>query len=382
MNKIAVLGSTGSIGRQSLSVCRYLKLDVPALAAKSNVELLVEQAREFKPRIVAIEDEKQYPALKLALKDMDVEIIAGKGAACAAACCNEADIVIDAIVGTAGLRPALAAIEAKKTLALANKESLVTGGAFVTQAAKRAGTRIVPVDSEHSAIFQCMLSGNPEDVRGIILTASGGPFFGKTAEELREVTVEEALKHPNWLMGKKITIDCATMMNKGLELIEAMWMFGLEPEQIEIVVHRQSVVHSAVEYADGSIIAQLGPTDMRGAIQYAITYPRRIKQDGGRVSLTELGRLTFDKPDYDTFRCLAVCLEAAKTGGLAPCVVNGANEQAVELFLENKIGFLRIGELVSAALEEIKTPAKFSLSDVEETDQAAREYVLRNYAFE
>lgn len=379
MNKIAVLGSTGSIGRQSLSVCKHLKLGVPALAAKSNVTLLAEQAREFKPKIVAIEDEKLYPELKLALNDLDVEIVAGAGATCAAARCDEADIVIDAVVGIAGLRPALAAIEAKKTLALANKESLVTGGAFVIQAAKNSGTQIIPVDSEHSAIFQCMISGSPEDVRNIILTASGGPFFGKTAAELLNVTVDDALKHPNWSMGKKITIDCATMMNKGLELIEAMWLFGLTPEQVEIVVHRQSIVHSAVEYADGSVIAQLGPTDMRGAIQYAITYPRRLKRDGERVSLTKLGSLTFDKPDLETFRCLAVCIEAAKAGGLAPCIANGANEQAVELFLDGKIGFLQIGELVAAAVKEIKTPAKFGLSDVEETDRAAREYVLSRY---
>lgn len=381
MSKIAVLGSTGSIGQQSLSVCRYLKLGVEALAAKSNVKLLAEQAREFRPRMVAIEDEKLYPALKLALEGMDVEILAGGGSACEVAGRCEADTVINAVVGIAGLRPALAAIEAKKTLALANKESLVTGGAFVTQAAKRSGTPVIPVDSEHSAIFQCMRSGNPEDVRGVILTASGGPFFGRNAAQLEAVTVDEALRHPNWRMGKKITIDCATMMNKGLELIEAMWFFDLAPEQIEIVIHRQSVVHSAVEYADGSIIAQLGPLDMRNAIQYALTYPRHLGRESGRLSLTELGKLTFDKPDFDTFQCLTVCLEAAKMGGLAPCVVNGANEQAVELFLEGKIGFLQIGGLVAAALEEIKTPDEFSLNDVEETDRAAREYVLRNYAF-
>lgn len=381
MKSIALLGSTGSIGQQSLSVCRFLNIPVAALAANSNVGLLAEQVKEFKPKLVTIEDEKLYPALKSAIGGLDTEIIAGKGSVCAAASHEDADVVINAVVGIAGLRPALAAIEAKKTLALANKESLVTGGTLVTSAAKKRGVPIIPVDSEHSAIFQCMRSGSREDVRGIILTASGGPFFGKVTGELRNVSVEEALRHPNWRMGKKITIDCATLMNKGLELIEAMWFFDLSPEQIEIVVHRQSVLHSAVEFKDGSIIAQLGALDMRSAIQYAYTHPRHLSRGNGRLSLTELGALTFEKPDYETFKCLAVCLAAAKTGGLAPCVVNGANEQAVELFLAGKIGFLQIGELVEAAFEEVKPKSAYSLEDVENADLAAREFVLKNHAF-
>lgn len=382
MKKISLLGSTGSIGQQSLSVCRFLNIPVMSLVANSNVKLLAEQAREFRPKLVGICDKKRYNELKLELEGLDVEIIAGEQAAVEAAANEDADTVINAIVGIAGLRPALASIEARKTLALANKESLVTGGLLVMSAAKRLGVPIIPVDSEHSAIFQSMRAGRREDVRGIILTASGGPFFGKTTDELRRVTVEDALKHPNWSMGRKITIDSATLMNKGLELIEAMWFFGVSPEQVEIVVHRQSVLHSAVEFADGSIIAQLGPLDMRNAIQYAITYPRHLPcGDGKRLSLTEIAGLTFEKPDYETFKCLSVCIEAAKMGGLAPCTVNGANEQAVELFLDGKIDFLRIGELVEAALYDVTPRSCFTIEDVENADMAAREFVLKNYAF-
>ena len=381
MKKIALLGSTGSIGQQSLSVCRFLKIPVAALSAGTNIKLLAKQAHEFKPKVVAIEDEKLYPALKTDLKGLDIKIIAGKGASCDAAACDGADAVINAILGIAGLKPALRAIEERKTLALANKESLVAGGALVMAAAKRCGVPVIPVDSEHSAIFQCLRSGLRQDVRGIILTASGGPFFGRTTDELRHVTPQEALQHPNWRMGKKISIDSATLMNKGLELIEAMWFFGLTPEQIEIVIQRQSVLHSAVEYLDGSIIAQLGALDMRNAIQYAITYPRHLPRGNGRLSLTALGSLTFEKPDYDTFKCLSHCISAAKAGGLAPCVINGANEQAVELFLNGKIGFLQIAELVGAALDNVKTKNSTSLNDIEEADMIAREYVLSNHQF-
>lgn len=382
MKKIALLGSTGSIGQQSLSVCRFLKIPVTSLVANSNVKLLAEQAREFRPALVGICDKGRYNELKTALEGLDTEIIAGKEAAVAAAASEDAEIVINAIVGIAGLRPALAAIEAKKTLALANKESLVTGGLLVTSAAKRLGVPVIPVDSEHSAIFQSMRAGRREDVSSVILTASGGPFFGKTADELRSVKVEDALKHPNWSMGKKITIDSATLMNKGLELIEAMWFFGVSPGQVEIVVHRQSVLHSAVEFADGSIIAQLGPLDMRNAIQYAITYPRHLPcGDNKRISLTDIAALTFEKPDYETFKCLSVCIEAAKMGGLAPCTVNGANEQAVELFLNGKISFTQIGELVEAALDAMTPRSYFSIEDVENADMAAREFVLKNYTF-
>ncbi len=376
MRKIALLGSTGSIGRQSLSVCGFLKLPVAAVCAKQNVRLLAEQARAFGVRLVGIEDEKYYKELKLLLADIECEVVAGKEAAIRVAACEEADFVVNAVVGIAGLRPALAAIEAKKTLALANKECLVAGGRLVMESAKENGVTVLPVDSEHSAIFQCMSSGRREDVRGIILTASGGPFFGKKTEELRDVTVEDALRHPNWRMGKKITVDCATMMNKGLELIEAMWFFGLDPDQIEIVVHRQSALHSAVEFYDGSIIAQLGALDMRAAIQYAITYPRHMSRGNGRLSLTQLGALTFHKPDCETFTCLRVCIEAARLGGLAPCVINGANEQAVALFLEGRLSFLGIGDVVERALRDVRPTGGASLEEIEEADAAAREYVL------
>lgn len=381
MDNIALLGSTGSIGRQSLSVCRFLKLSVTALVAGSNVKLLAEQAREFRPKLVGIRDKGLYGELKTALGGLNTEIIAGEEAAVVAASHADAGIVINALVGIAGLRPALAAIEANKTLALANKECLVAGGLLVTSAAKRGNVPLIPVDSEHSAIFQSMRAGRREDVRSLILTASGGPFFGKSTEELRNVKVEDALRHPNWSMGKKITIDSATLMNKGLELIEAMWLFDVPPEQVEIVVHRQSALHSAVEFADGSIIAQLGPVDMCGAIQYAITYPRHLPRgDNSRLSLTEVGRLTFEKPDYDTFRCLSACVAAAKMGGLAPCTVNGANEQAVALFLDGKIGFLQIGELVEAALHAVKPKSYVTIEDVEAADKQAREFVLTHYA--
>jgi 1-deoxy-D-xylulose-5-phosphate reductoisomerase len=379
MQKIALLGSTGSIGRQSLSVCEFLKLPVAALCARSNAGLLAEQARKFKPSLVGIEDERRYKELKTLLKDTDIEVIAGKEAASEAAAHEGADFVLNALVGIAGLRPALAAIAARKTLALANKECLVAGGRLVMEAAKDNGVLVLPVDSEHSAIFQCLQSGLREDVRGIILTASGGPFFGKKREELKDVTPEQALCHPNWSMGPKITVDCATMMNKGLELIEAMWFFGLEASQVEIIVHRQSAIHSAVEFNDGSIIAQLGALDMRAAIQYAITYPRHLPRGNGRLSLAKLGALTFHEPDLDTFTCLRLCIDAANRGGLAPCVVSGANEQAVELFLDNKLSFLGIGELVAAALANVRTSDGASLEAIVDADLAAREYVKTNY---
>jgi 1-deoxy-D-xylulose-5-phosphate reductoisomerase len=379
MQKIALLGSTGSIGRQSLSVCEFLKIPVAAICARSNAELLAEQARKFKPKLVGIEDESRYRALKVLLADTNTKIIAGKEAASEVAAFEDASFVLNALVGIAGLRPALAAIAAKKTLALANKECLVAGGRLVMEAAKQNGVQVLPVDSEHSAIFQCLGSGRREDVRGIILTASGGPFFGKKREELCDVTPEQALRHPNWSMGPKITVDCATMMNKGFERIEAMWLFGLKAPQIEIVIHRQSAVHSAVEFNDGSIIAQLGEPDMRTAIQYAITYPRRLSRGYERFSLTKLGALTFHEPDLETFTCLKLCIDAAERGGLAPCVVSGANEQAVELFLEKKLGFLGIGELTEAALENVRTGGGVSLKAIEDADLAAREYVKTNY---
>lgn len=376
MNKeIVILGSTGSIGTQSLMVLRNLGLRVGALAAGSNIQLLEEQAREFSPRVVVVQDESRYKALKTALADTDIRVEAGGEAVCAAAALDSADLVVNAVVGIAGLRPTLAAIEAGKELALSNKEALIAGGKLVMSTARKHGVDVIPIDSEHSAIFQCLLAGRREDLSGVILTASGGPFAGKTRAELAAVEVKHALAHPNWSMGAKITIDSATLMNKGLEFVEAMWLFDLTPDQIEVVVHRQSIVHSAVEFADGSVIAQMGVPDMRGAIQYAITYPDRLPTGGMRLSLADCGSLTFEKPDLDTFACLDVMIRAAGEGGLAPCVVNGANEAAVALFLAGKIGFLRIGELAQAALEAVKPQPAHSLADIEAADAAAREYV-------
>ncbi|GHU80775.1 1-deoxy-D-xylulose 5-phosphate reductoisomerase [Clostridia bacterium] len=372
---IALLGSTGSIGVQSLDVIKRRGYCVSVLTANSNIGLLEKQAREFLPRAVAVNDKSAYPALKANLADTGIKVMAGRDAICEAAA-MPADTVINAVVGIAGLRPALAALEAGNRLALANKESLIAGGELVMAAAKRSPGSLVPIDSEHSAIWQCLNAGRREDVSGIILTASGGPFFGKSGAQLAEVTVEQALKHPNWDMGAKITIDSATLMNKGLEFIEAMWLFDLAPSQIEIVVHRQSVIHSAVCYRDSSVIAQLGIPDMRGPIQYALTCPARPELDGKKLSLTDYGSLTFEKPDPDTFLCLAACIKAADRGGLSPCVANGANEQAVSLFLGGKISFPQIGEAVMAAVEGLKPAGPCSLPAIEAADRAAREFVL------
>ena len=375
MKNIVLLGSTGSIGTQSLDVCRGQGYRVVSLAAHSNVDLLAEQARAFGPAAVAIADESKYAALKAALADVDVRVLAGAEGIVELAA-MPCDVVVNAIVGIAGLRPTLAAIEAGHDVALANKETLVTGGGLVMKRAKEKNVSIFPIDSEHSAIWQCLQAGHAQDVAGVILTASGGPFFGKKAAELAPMTAKEALKHPNWTMGAKITIDSATLMNKGLELMEAMWLFDLTPEQIEIVVHRQSVVHSAVVYRDGSVIAQMGVPDMRLAIQYALTYPRHLPMAEHKgLSLTDYGSLTFEKPDEETFACLAACIEAAKRGGLAPAVVNGANEEAVALFLQGRIGFLDIGRLVTEALEQVQMPEAYNLEAIEEADGLARAYV-------
>jgi len=376
--KVVVLGSTGSVGTQSLAVCRSRGYRVSALTAFSNIKLLELQAREFLPQYVAIGDESLYKELKAALSGLNIRVGAGAEAVCEAAALCDSDITINSIVGIAGLRPTLAALEAGRRLALANKEALIAGGELVMKTAKDHCAQVLPIDSEHSAIWQCLEAGAGcrDEVRGVILTASGGPFFGWTGEQLADVTVEQALQHPNWSMGSKITIDCATMMNKGLEFIEAMWLFGLEPSQIEVVVHRQSVVHSAVDYVDGSVIAQLSVPDMRTAIQYAITYPNRLPLDTKRLSLTDYGSLTFEKPDLDTFTCLRVCMDAAQRGGLSPCIANGANEMAVTLFMRGWISFLQIGELVQSAVEHFKNGRKSAtLSEIEAADREAREYV-------
>ena len=375
MRCLSVLGSTGSIGTQTLDVARKHNMPVAAITANRNVKLLEEQAREFNPDIVAISDDSLYKELKTALADTDVKVLSGQDGILAAAESSRANLVVNAIVGIAGLLPSLTAINAGKDLALANKESLVTGGALVMGAVKEKGVKILPVDSEHSAIFQCMQACKKEDVKKIILTCSGGPFFGFTAKELENVTKEQALKHPNWNMGAKITIDSATLMNKGAELIEAVWLFDKRAEDVEIVVHRESVIHSLIELNDNAVLAQLGTPDMHIPIQYAITYPERYPSQSGRLSLTDYANLTFYKPDYETFKALAACKKASQLGGLYPCAVNCANEQAVKLFLEDKIKFAQIGQLVEGALSYKNYGGEYTLNDVLNTDKEIREYV-------
>ncbi len=380
MKKIVLLGSTGSIGTQTLRCCENLGYQVAALAANRNVKRLEEQARHFLPSAVAVSDEQAYRSLKVSLADTGTRILFGMEGLCELAALEGSDILCNAVVGMVGLEPTLAAIRAKKTVALSNKETLVAGGELVMAAAREEGVPILPVDSEHSAIFQCLQGNACNTPKRILLTASGGPFRGKKAAELEDVSVADALKHPNWSMGAKITVDSATLMNKGLELIEAMRLFSLRPEQIEVVVHPQSVVHSAVEYADGSVIAQMGTPDMAIPIQYALTYPHRKPTSARPLSLFEYGSLTFERPDMETFTCLKYCRQAAEKGGLYPCAVNGANEQAVALFLDGGIPFGQIGRCVGHVLEQMdgKLPAegRYTLSQVLDTDKAARELVL------
>lgn len=375
-DKLSILGSTGSIGTQALDVARKQGIEITALTANCNVALLEEQAREFSPKTVAMLDEASASDLRMRLADTDIKVLSGISGICECAREQSCDTVLNSIVGMAGLLPTMDAINEGKNLALANKETLVAGGKLVMDTARENGVKIYPVDSEHSAIFQC-LEGAPKDraLKRIILTASGGPFFGRTREELKDVTVEQALKHPNWSMGAKITIDSATMMNKGLEIIEACWLFGVPEDKIKVVVHRESIIHSAVEFDDNAIIAQLGLPDMRIPIQYALTYPNRYPSPTGEVDLASLGILTFADPDYETFDCLSVCREAIRRGGLYPCAANSANEQANALFREGKISFLEIGELVGEAMEVCENIENYTLSDVMDADRAARELV-------
>ncbi len=371
---LSILGSTGSIGKQSLDVCRKCGYGVKALTAFSSVDEIEKQAREFKPETVALVDENAARDLKIKLADTDIKVLGGMDGVCECAQIPSADTVLNSVVGMAGLKPTLAAIHARKKIALANKETLVAGGQLVMSEAQKYGAEILPVDSEHSAIFQC-LQGKPTNkaLKKIILTASGGPFFGKTADELRDVTVESALKHPNWSMGAKITIDSATMMNKGLELIEAVWLFSVKPDDVDIVVHRESIVHSAVEYDDNSVIAQLGLPDMRIPIQYALTYPERFESPVGELSLADIGKLTFYKPDYETFRCINLCRRAINMGGLYPAAVNSANEQANLMFRQGKIGFLDIADRVEKVLDRTPHYDDYTFGDILEIDKFARE---------
>lgn len=376
MNKtVSILGSTGSIGTQALEVCETHGMKISALAAHSSIDMLEEQARRYSPLYVCIYNEEKYGELKQRLADTNIRILSGMDGLCEIAALEESDIVLNSVVGMVGLLPTLTAIDAGKDIALANKETLVAGGSLVMKAAEKKGVAIYPVDSEHSAIFQCLQGNKRQQLSKVILTASGGPFFKKSYDELRNVTKEQALNHPNWSMGNKITIDSATLMNKGLEFIEAKWLFDLEPEQIEIVVHRQSVVHSAVEYDDYSVIAQLGVPDMKIPIQYALLYPDRMTCPTGRLSLTEYGSLTFEKPDLETFKCLSAAIKAITAGGAYPCLVNSANEEAVRAFLGDRIPFIEIGEIVSSVLERLENTEINSYDDVVKADKTAREYV-------
>ena len=373
MKELIVLGSTGSIGTQGLTVAKEMGVRVTALTAHKNAELLEKQAREFRPLVVALSDETAAKDLKLRLSDTDIKVLSGQEGVVEAAR-TRGDTVLSSIVGIAGLKPTLAAIDEGKRIALANKETLVTGGEIVNRKIMEKGVELLPVDSEHSAIFQS-LQGVPKGALSkILLTASGGPFFGKTRKELENVTVADALKHPNWSMGAKITVDSATLMNKGLEVIEAVHLFGVKPKDIEVLVHRQSILHSAVELSDGAVIAQLGTPDMKLPIQYALSYPARLGAFE-RLDLFKVGTLTFEKPDFDTFTCLSACIKAIEKGNLAPTFVNGANEEAVSLFLDGKIGFLKIGDLVNEALENAPNKKDFTLEDIFEADKQAREFV-------
>jgi 1-deoxy-D-xylulose-5-phosphate reductoisomerase len=376
MKKISILGSTGSIGTQSIEVIKEQNYSVVGLGAYSNIELLETQARELKPKIVCIFKEDLYETLKNNLSDTNIKVVTSMEGLCEVATIKEADIVINSVVGMIGLTPTIAALDAKKDVALANKETLVTGGEIVMNKAAENGVNIYPIDSEHSAIFQAMQGNKKSQVKKIILTASGGPFFGKNKEELKKVDLAQTLKHPNWNMGKKITVDSATLMNKGLELIEACWLFNKKPSDVEIIVHKQSIIHSLVEFNDNSVMAQLGCPDMKIPIQYSLTYPERLDCDVKRLSLTDVATLTFEKPDPETFICLKACYEAIERGGLYPTIVNGANEKAVELFLEEKISFINIGEVVYKALEIQLDNNKISVENIAKADLKAREFVL------
>ena len=376
-NSISILGSTGSIGTQALDVAEKLGISVTALTANKNIAVLEQQVRKYKPKLAVVFDETLANEFKASVKDTDVKVLSGMDGLIEAATDKNADLVLNSVVGMVGLCPTLAAANAKKNIALANKETLVAGGSLVMDAVRKNGVSLYPVDSEHSAIFQC-LQGMPDgkSLKKLILTASGGPFFGKTKDELLNVTLEQALNHPNWSMGAKITVDSATMMNKGLEIIEASWLFDMPVDKIDVVVHRESVIHSMIMYSDNSVIAQMALPDMRIPIQYAITYPHHIPSPVPELDLSQVGTMTFAKPDYDTFLCLNTCKKAMKIGKTAPAIANGANEQANEMFRNGKISFLKIGELVSKAVESIKPTEINSLDDVLSADKASREFVI------
>ena len=376
MKKIAILGSTGSIGTQTLEVVRENgDIEVLALAAGSNITLLEAQIREFGPKLAAVWSEEKARELKSRIRDLDVRVVSGMDGLLEAAAMPEAEILVTAIVGMIGIRPTIEAIKAGKDIALANKETLVTAGHIIMPLAKERGVSILPVDSEHSAIFQSLQGGQQKALHKILLTASGGPFRGKTRAELEEIQMEDALKHPNWEMGKKITIDSSTMVNKGLEVIEAKWLFGVSVDQVEVVVQPQSIIHSMVEYADGAIIAELGTPDMKLPIQYALYYPERRYLPGKRLDFSLLSQITFEKPDLETFYGLKLAFEAGRKGGSLPTVLNAANEAAVAMFLERKIKYLQIPEMIRCCMERHHNIADPTVEQILETEQETYAYI-------
>ena len=381
MNKkrIGIFGSTGSIGRQALEVIEQLpgRFEICVLTAHSNTDLLIEQALKYRPKVVVIVAEEGLAPVKAALAGQNVDVRCGSSALAEVAAAEQMDVMLSAIVGFAGLKPTLAALEQGIAVALANKETLVVAGALVMETAARYNARLIPVDSEHSAIFQCLQGEEPESIEKVILTASGGPFLGKKTNFLVNVKKDHALQHPNWEMGEKITIDCATLMNKGLEMIEARWLFDLQPEQIEVLIHPQSVIHSMVQFSDGSVKAQLGVPDMRVPIQYALTYPKRCTSAFDRLDFKTYAKLKFDAPDIKTFRNLALAMEALKKGGNTACVMNAANEEVVTAFLKNTIGFLDMTEIIEKTMAEIPFDNATTLEVYEQSDQDARNHARK-----
>ena len=376
MKKIAILGSTGSIGTQTLEVARNNgDLEIVSLAAGSNVKKLEEQIREFHPRLVAVWTEEKAKELRDAVKDLDVKVVSGMDGLIEVCTLPEAEIVVTAIVGMIGIVPTIAAMKAGKDIALANKETLVTAGHIIIPLAKETGVQILPVDSEHSAIFQCLHGESRSQLKKILLTASGGPFRGKKLEDLKNIQVEDALKHPNWAMGRKITIDSSTLVNKGLEMMEAKWLFGVEPENIQIVVQPKSIIHSMVEFVDGAVIAQLGTPDMKLPIQYALYYPERRFLPGDRLDFWKLTEITFEKPDMETFAGLRLAFDAAAAGGSMPTVYNAANERAVAKFLDRKIAYLQIPEIIETCMEHHKVKENPSVEEILDTEQAVYEFI-------
>ena len=376
IKKISVLGSTGSIGTQTLEIARYNQdIGITALAAGSNVELLEKQVREFHPKIACLWKEEAARELKRRIRDLDVKVVSGMEGLMEAACEPEAQIVVTAVVGMIGIRPTIAAMEAGKDIALANKETLVTAGHIIMPLAKEKGVKILPVDSEHSAIFQCLQGAGENRIHKILLTASGGPFRGRSREQLVGVQPEDALKHPNWSMGRKITIDSSTMVNKGLEVMEAHWLFDVDMDQVQVVIQPASVIHSMIEYEDGAVIAQLGTPDMKLPIQYALYYPERRFLPGDRLDFTKLKEITFDEPDMETFRGLKLAYEAGKAGGSLPTVFNAANELAVSLFLEKKIPYLAITDLIQGAMENHKRKVAPNVDQILAAEQEAYDFI-------